>query len=83
MTYQTDRTHQVHKFLAEYIKQNGYAPTVTEIAKALGLRSPRNVLIYLGRLEKQGFIAKPPRAHRAIKILVEPEEENKPTVEES
>lgn len=65
------RRKAILKFLRSYIKKNGMAPTIQEIADAVGLVSPNATRNHLHVLEKQGFIKTKPRIARAI-VLVEP-----------
>lgn len=45
-------------FLKKVIETNGYSPTVREICKGVGLKSPSSVHGYLERLEAKGYIEK-------------------------
>ena len=54
----TDKQQRVLDYVTEQIKENGYAPSVREICKALDLKSTSTVHGYLARLKKKGLIAK-------------------------
>ena len=60
------------EYLQKYIKENGYAPTLTEIAKAFQLSSLATVHEHLTFLEQTGFIKRDRNNARGIE-LVEPE----------
>ena len=49
----------IFEFLQEKITYDGYAPSVRDIAKALGIRSTSTVHSYMHRLEDKGYIAIP------------------------
>lgn len=63
---------QCLRFLVEYLKANGYAPTFREIASALGISSRGRVWHLLRALEGKGWIQKIPHSHNGITILAEP-----------
>lgn len=46
-----------------------YSPTVREIAKALGIRSPNGVTCHLKALERKGVIRRSPRSSRGIEVI--------------
>ncbi len=56
-------------FIAQYIQTNGYSPTLTEIAKALGVSSLATVHEHLQAMEKKKIIKKYEGAVRGIEIL--------------
>ncbi|MEK7570539.1 MAG: transcriptional repressor LexA [Patescibacteria group bacterium] len=62
------------KFLQEYIRENGAAPTLTEIAKVFKLSSLATVHEHLAFLEQAGFIKRDRNNTRGIE-LVEPEQD--------
>ncbi|RJO59473.1 transcriptional repressor LexA, partial [Candidatus Parcubacteria bacterium] len=61
-----------------YIKNHGYAPTLSEIAKAFKLSSLATVHEHLSFLEKTGYIKRDKNNARGIEIL---EAEDKPEFE--
>ena len=44
------------EYLRRYISENGYAPTLKDIATYIGVRSPSTAHFHLSRLEDKGFI---------------------------
>ncbi|RGZ82752.1 LexA repressor, partial [Agathobacter rectalis] len=48
---------------------NGYAPTIREICKMVGVASTSSVYAHLKILEEKGYIARKMDASRAIAIL--------------
>lgn len=71
MTKHRDRTELVLDFLDEYIARQGYAPSLREIGKAVGLLSTSSVAHCLEQLERDGRIRQTPGIGRSI-VLVEP-----------
>jgi repressor LexA len=65
-------------YLKHYIKNHGYAPTLSEIAKAFKLSSLATVHEHLSFLEKTGYIKRDKNNARGIEIL---EAEDKPEFE--
>lgn len=63
-----EEDYQLYKFLIDYIKSNGYPPTVREIGKELGCPSSM-VQPKLYRLEVRGKLKVTPGMSRAIKLL--------------
>jgi len=64
----TRRQQQVLDFIREYVRDNGYPPTVREICAALGLSSPATVHAHLANLERRGLLARDPSKPRALDV---------------
>ncbi len=65
----TDRQRSVLDFLRDFLKDNGYPPTIREIAAHFDLRSPRGVQDHLKALERKGYIRRAPERSRGIELL--------------
>jgi repressor LexA len=52
----TREQQRVMSFILSYREENGFPPTVREIAVALGYRSPNNVRQHLRLIEQKGFL---------------------------
>src|SRR6185503_4321908 len=65
----TPRQREVYDFVARFIEQRGFAPTMAEIGEQFGLRSPATVHQLLSALESQGLIRRVPHASRAIELV--------------
>ncbi len=63
----TIRQRRILEFIRDYIRKNGFPPTIREIGKAVGLKSLRGVTNNLEKLEQAGCL-KRGRAPRAIQI---------------
>lgn len=49
---------QTLEFLRRFIADNGFGPTLKDIAKSIGVRSPSTAHFHLSRLEDKGFITR-------------------------
>lgn len=65
----TTRQREILEYLETFTRDAGYPPTVREICKATGLRSPRSVSQHLIALERKGYIARGREKSRAIRFL--------------
>lgn len=68
MGKKTSMTEQIYEYLQTVIPEQGYAPSVREIGKAVGLKSPSTVHFHLKRLQEQGLIEKGDFKGRAIAL---------------
>ncbi|HET6349369.1 MAG TPA: transcriptional repressor LexA [Candidatus Krumholzibacteria bacterium] len=69
----TARQQEILEYVASFTRDAGYPPTVREIGRATGLRSPRSVSQHLHALEKKGFIHRGREKSRAIRVLDRPD----------
>ncbi len=65
----TPKQQRVLIFLQSYIDENGFPPTMREIATGLDLAGPDSAKKYLDILERKGCIRKTARSSRAIELL--------------
>lgn len=63
------RQREVLEFVQNFIKKNGYSPTLMEIGKSLRLHSPATIHEHIKTLEKKGFIKKNDNEVRGISLL--------------
>jgi len=65
----TRRQKQVVDFIQSYLRRRGYAPSIVEIGRHLGLTSPATVHKHLQGLERRGLIRR--RAHhgRSVEVI--------------
>jgi repressor LexA len=75
----TTRQQEIWQFLAEYVDEHGYPPTVREIGDAVGLASPSTVHAHLANLERAGLIRRDPTKPRAIELIGRRRPESSPT----
>lgn len=55
----------VYDYVKQHIKQNGYPPTVREIAEELNFKSATSAQFHLKNLEEMGYIVRDPSKPRA------------------
>ena len=67
----SEKQKQILAFIREYTDEQGYPPSVREIAAAVGLRSPSSVHAHLKRLQELGKLDKGEHKTRAITIAGE------------
>lgn len=65
----TTRQKKVLNFLKDYIRKQGFPPTLREIASHFGLKGPKAPQKTLSILERKGYIRKLPGGSRAIEVL--------------
>lgn len=73
----TPRQLEIFEFVRDLIQNRGYGPTVREIGKAFGIKSPNGVICHLKALEKKGLINRAAKQSRAIELTAEAEAETK------
>jgi repressor LexA len=66
-----ERKIAILDYIATFSDKNGYTPTVREICKGVGLKSPASVNHYLKELESAGYIRRSPEKNRTIEIVGE------------
>ena len=57
---------RIYEFILSFTQENGYPPSVREIAEAVGLKSPSTVHFHLKSLEEAGVITRGAGKTRAI-----------------
>ena len=63
------REKAILKFIEKEMDKNGYAPSVREIGKAVGLKSTATVHSYLAKLMEKGYIKKEEQKGRTLRLL--------------
>ena len=63
------REKAILKAIEKSVQEKGYAPSVREIGKEVGLRSTATVHGYLSRLQDTGYIKKEDNKGRTLKLL--------------
>ena len=74
MPRKSDKREKILEFVNDFILENGYAPSVREIGKAVGLQSTSSVSYHLQILEEQGLLKAGGEkgAKRALSAAVRP-----------
>ena len=70
----TTRQKQILRYITKQIQTNGYAPSVREIGRAVGLSSTATVHCYLKKLEELGYIRKENQKGRTLRVLKKEED---------
>ena len=70
----TTRQKQILRYITKEIEKNGYAPSVREIGKAVGLSSTATVHSYLKQLEAMKYIKKENQKGRTLRVLKKEED---------
>lgn len=65
----SERQERILEFIQRSLEERGYPPSVREIARAVGLRSPASVHTQLDRLEKMGLVRRGRMTSRALEVL--------------
>lgn len=60
---------RIYDFIASFVAQQGYPPSVREIGEAVGLKSPSTVYFHLTHMEELGVIQKGAGKGRAIRLV--------------
>jgi len=65
----TKRQKEILDFIKSYINDNGYAPTLEEIAENFGLSSVGTVAEHLEKIEVKGYLKREDNQPRAINLI--------------
>lgn len=68
----TDRQRAVLDYLAAFVAEHGYAPSLQEIAQEFKISSLQGVKDHLAALERKGYLRRFPGLHRVIELLSDP-----------
>lgn len=63
-----ERRKAIFTFVKDYIKANGYGPSVDEITDGIGVKSKTAVRHHLTNMLEQGVITMVPGKYRSIRI---------------
>jgi repressor LexA len=64
----TNRQRQVLEFISSYIEQNGFPPSIREIARRMKIASTQGVVDHLTALERKGYIERGGSVSRGISV---------------
>ena len=64
----TPRQRQVYHYIKGCITNRGYGPTVREMMKGFGIKSPNGVMCHLKALERKGYIERDACLARGIRL---------------
>lgn len=63
------RQRDVIRLIIELTEENGYPPTLAELAKAMGLRNRMTVHQHVAALKKKGFVQWEPGLNRSLRVV--------------
>lgn len=63
----TTKQKRIYDYICQRIDDVGYPPTIRDIGKHFGIKSPNGVMCHLKALEKKNFISREGMAARAIR----------------
>lgn len=75
----TKRQREIYDFVCSFITNNGYSPTVFDIARQFNLRATSTITEHLQALERAGFIRRGKKG--ALVQLLEPKQEGEEVFE--
>jgi len=64
----SDKQREIYDYILDFSQDNGYPPSLREIARAVGLKSPSTVLVHLKVLRQAGLISQVEGKSRAITV---------------
>ncbi len=65
------RQQRILDFIREFIRENGYPPTIRDIGRELGISSTSVVNYNLNVLEREGYIQRDREVSRGLKVLTD------------
>ena len=67
----TPRHKECLDFIAEYWRENGFAPSFDEIREGLGAKSKSSVSSLVSQLERRGHVTRIPNLARSVRVVAE------------
>ena len=71
MARKTDTRENILDFIRAFRRENGYSPSVREVARHCGIKSPSVVQYHLDQLEQTGLITRDRDRSRSVGIVGE------------
>lgn len=63
------KERQILEFISQFVQRHGFAPTLQEIAEAVGVSAVSTIHEHISALERKNFIKKKPGVERSIEIV--------------
>lgn len=67
----TGRQREIYEFIVAFRRDNGCSPSIPELQRAFGIRSPNGVACHLRALQAKGYIHRSERGSRQVDIVGE------------
>lgn len=64
----TKKQSEILRFIADFIRDNGYAPSYREVGAHFGISSTATVHEHVKNLERKGFLTSEPESARSIEV---------------
>ena len=64
----TPTQHRIYQFIQDYLRKNGYAPSLIEIARGIGVKSKSLIHRYVHALQEQGMLEFATKGYRRIRL---------------
>lgn len=64
----TERQREVMRYIADYLRIQGYSPGIREIGEALNIASMRGVTVHLDSLQRKGMLQRDVSVSRSIRL---------------
>lgn len=71
----TDKQERLLNFILEFHKENGYSPSIREMAQGMGVSSPSTIKAMLDRLEAKGMLSKSSGRARSLTTTIQEDED--------
>ncbi len=65
----TERQEEIYRYVVDYVDDRGYPPSIRDVMRHFGFKSPKAAADHFAALERKGFIRRAPELSRAIEIL--------------
>jgi repressor LexA len=65
----TPRQEKALRFVRDFLRRRGYAPSVREVAAALRIGTPKGAADHLKALERKGYLVRDARRSRALRVV--------------
>ncbi len=66
-----DNASKIYEYLCRFIAENGYSPTVREIAAACGISSTSTVQFHINKLREKGLVTEAGSKRRALRTVTD------------
>ena len=76
----TDKQERLLQFILDFHKENGYSPSIREMAQGMGVSSPSTIKAMLDRLEAKGMLTKSSGRARSLTTTMQEEDKGIPVI---
>lgn len=76
----TDKQERLLQFILDFHKENGYSPSIREMAQGMGVSAPSTIKAMLDRLEAKGMLTKSSGRARSLTTTMQEEDKGIPVI---